>query len=79
MVVGLPGRPGAARLGLAVSAAGGAVTRNRVKRRLRHAVRELELQPGMDYVIIANREVAEAAYTRVRGWLGRALEEVAGA
>jgi len=80
VVVGLAGRSGAARLGLAVSAAaGGAVTRNRVKRRLRHAVRDLELQPGMDYVIIANREVAEAAYNRVRGWLGRALEEVAGA
>jgi len=79
VVVGLPGRPGAARLGLAVSGGGGAVMRNRVKRRLRHAVGELELQPGMDYVIIANREVAEAPYPRVRGWLGRALKEVAGA
>lgn len=70
-----PGRPGVPRLGLVVSrGSGNAVTRNRIKRRLRHAAREAQLQPGMDYIIIANRQVAEVTFTRIQGWLDRALE-----
>jgi len=38
------------------------VRRNRLKRRLRHAVRALELEPDMDYVIIANPHAAEAPH-----------------
>lgn len=50
------------------------MTRNRIKRRLRHAARELQLQPGMDYIIIANRQVAEVSFARIQGWLSRAFE-----
>ena len=72
-----PGRQGSPRLGLVVSrGSGNAVKRNRIKRRLRHATAELQLQPGMDYVIIANGQVAEVPYARIEGWLRRALEEI---
>ena len=72
-----PGRPGSPRLGLVVSrGSGNAVTRNRITRRLRQAAREAPLQPGMDYIIIANRQVAEVPFARIQGWLDRALEEL---
>ena len=72
-----PGLPGPPRLGLVVSkSCGNAVTRNRIKRRLRHAVGVVRLQPGMDYVIIANSQVAEVSYARIQGWLTRAHEEL---
>jgi ribonuclease P protein component len=53
------------------------VTRNRVKRRLRHAIAGKRLQPGMDYVIIASREVGEVSFSELESWLSRALEEAA--
>jgi ribonuclease P protein component len=63
-------------VGLVVSkSSGGAVTRNRIKRRLRHAIVGKALQPGMDYVIIANREVSEAPFAQIETWLSRALGE----
>ena len=75
-MVSSPGRTGPPQLGLLVSkSCGNAVTRNRIKRRLRAAAAGVELQPGHDYVIIATREVAEAPYDRLRSWLKRALEE----
>ena len=52
------------------------MTRNRIKRRLRHAARESALQPGMDYIIIASGQVSEVDYTRVQTWLGHALKGV---
>jgi len=70
------GSDGPPRLGLVVSrSSGNAVTRNRIKRRLRHAARDLKLQPGNDYVIIASRQVAEVGYSQLVGWLRRALAE----
>ncbi len=72
---------GEARLGLAVSRkVGGAVVRNRLKRRLRAAFEELAdaSAPGHDYVIAARPGLAEAAETHGFGWLkervGEALE-----
>jgi ribonuclease P protein component len=77
VLVRSPGRPGPPRFGLVVSkSSGNAVTRNRIKRRLRHAVGVLGLQPGMDYVIIANSQVAEVSFARIEGWLARAHEEL---
>lgn len=62
------------RLGLLVSkSCGSAVRRNRIKRRLRAAAEGLELQPGIDYVIIATSQVAEVPYAQLRSWLNRAL------
>ena len=77
VLVRSPGRPGPPRLGLVVSkSSGNAVTRNRIKRRLRHATAGLRLQPGMDYVIIANSQVAEVSFASIEDWLRRALEEL---
>lgn len=75
-MVSSPGRPGPPRLGLLVSkSCGNAVTRNRIKRRLRSAAGQVELQPGTDYVIIASKQVAEASFDQIRSWLERALED----
>lgn len=61
---------------------GNAVVRNRVRRRLREAlrarVRDRGLSPGgpsgVDLVIIARPEAAEAGYAELRDSLDRALE-----
>jgi ribonuclease P protein component len=69
---------GAPRLGLAVSRkVGGAVERNRLKRRLRTAFDELEptLDEGRDYVLVARPGLAEAAESHDAGWLGERVEE----
>ncbi|MGH3651040.1 MAG: ribonuclease P protein component [Acidimicrobiia bacterium] len=80
VVVSSPGPTGLPRLGLVVSrSCGSAVQRNRIKRRLRSVADTVELQPGIDYVIIATSQVADAPYDLLRGWLGRALAESADA
>jgi ribonuclease P protein component len=72
------------RLGLAVSRqVGGAVQRNRLKRRLRDAFDELRdrLPADIDYVLIARPGLAETAETRGFPWLrervGEAFERAA--
>jgi ribonuclease P protein component len=75
-VVRSPGHDGPPRVGLVVSkSCGTAVRRNRIKRRLRSAADRVELQPGVDYVIIATSQVADAPFDRLTGWLRRALME----
>lgn len=67
------------RLGLAVpKSLGSAVTRNRLKRRLREAWRaRLEQVPrGRDYVLLARAGLPEAAESRGLGWLGERIDEV---
>lgn len=67
-----------ARVGLVVPrSSGNAVTRNRIKRRLRHTVRSMRLKPGNDYVIIATNQVAAVPQPGLEGWLERALEKTA--
>lgn len=74
MLIELSGEPGVPRVGLVVSkSAGSAVRRNRIKRRLRHTLREMPLEPGTDYVIIAENQVAEVPQGQLTGWLRRAL------
>jgi ribonuclease P protein component len=76
VVVDSPGPAGPPRVGLVVSkSCGSAVVRNRIKRRLRSVAGAAELEPGIDYVIIANPQVAEAPYQTLVGWLDRALSE----
>lgn len=75
-MVSSPGPTGPPRLGLLVSKnCGTAVTRNRIKRRLRSAADNVELKPGTDYVIIATDQVAQAPYDQLKNWVDRALEE----
>ena len=72
---------GEVRLGIAVpKKIGSAVTRNRIKRRLREGWREL--LPGVptcaDYVLLVRSPLAEAAESRGPEWLRERLEEVLG-
>jgi ribonuclease P protein component len=59
-------------------AVGGAVVRNRVKRRLRAAAESLETAPGVDIVVGARKTAADATYHALQKSLG-ALIERAGA
>lgn len=55
------------RYGFSVSQrTGGAVVRNKVKRRLREILRELPLERGWDIVFIARPVAAEADYARLK-------------
>ncbi len=68
------GQPGVSRVGLVVSrSTGNAVTRNRIKRRLRHTLEAVQLRPGIDYVLIGSSQVAEVPHSELVGWLERAL------
>jgi ribonuclease P protein component len=70
------GEPGVSRVGLVVSkSTGNAVTRNRIKRRLRHSLRAVQLKPGTDYVIIGTSQLADVPHPRLMGWLQRAIED----
>ncbi len=51
---------------------GGAVARNRAKRRLREAAARVRLQDGVDYVVIASREVNQVEFERLVGWIDQA-------
>lgn len=44
---------------------GRAVTRNRVRRRMREAVRLTSVAPGWDLVVIARVGIAQASYSRI--------------
>jgi ribonuclease P protein component len=73
------GDDGEARLGLAVpKSVGSAVTRNKLKRRLREAWRaELDRVPrGRDYVLVARAGLPEAVESRGIEWLGERIDEV---
>jgi len=55
------------RVGYAVSRrVGGAVVRNRVKRRLRAIVRELPIRPGYDIVAVPQPSSASASFEELR-------------
>ena len=72
---------GDVRLGIAVpKKIGSAVTRNRIKRRLREGWRELlpNVPAGADYVLLVRGPLAEAAEGRGPDWLRERLEEVLG-
>ena len=72
----LPRDDGAAAVGLVVNrSVGGAVQRNRVKRRLRHALREVALPAATDYVVIASAQVGEVEYRELVSWLKAAVKE----
>ena len=71
---------GEVRLGIAVpKKIGGAVVRNRIKRRLREAWRELlpEVPRGADYVLLVRAPLAEAE-GRDADWLRERVEEILG-
>lgn len=58
---------------------GGAVQRNRAKRRLREALVGVPLRDGHDYVVIASSTVLTAPFGEVVRWLRTAVgEEIPG-
>ena len=72
---------GEVRLGIAVpKKIGSAVTRNRIKRRLREGWRELipDIPAGGDYVLLVRAPLAEAEENRGADWVRERLEEVLG-
>jgi len=54
---------------------GGAVERNRVKRRVREALARAPLRGDRDYVVVAGRAVLAAPFPEVVAWVVRAVEE----
>lgn len=67
------------RLGLVVGRkVGGAVERNRVKRRLRHALRAAKPPPGIDVVVIGSADVATAPFDRLVEGLRTAIQQGGG-
>lgn len=70
-----------ARVGLTVTKKlGGAVVRNRIRRRLRAAVREVfpySARPGMDYVLIARGAAETRPYDAILDDMKRALLRLA--
>ena len=77
------GEPGDPRLGLAVpKAAGNAVVRNRIKRKLREIWRaklDAETVPSTnDYVLVVRAGLPEAAEARGHEWLIERVDEVLG-
>lgn len=63
------------RYGLSVSRrVGNAVTRNRVKRRLRELLRAMALAPGRDIVVTASPASALASNDELRGALRQCME-----
>jgi ribonuclease P protein component len=70
----------AARLGLTITRkAGGAVERNRMRRRLRAALRQVAsgaAQPGHDYVIVARSGVIHASFNHLLADIQSAFRRV---
>ncbi len=63
----LPNGLDQSRYGLSISKrVGGAVVRNKVKRRLREILRHAPLKPGWDVVFIARPEAASAGFASLR-------------
>ncbi len=69
-MISLPTEPGPPQVAFVASRrVGGAVQRNRAKRRLREAMRKVALEPGTAYVVQATSEVLIAPFPQLVEWL----------
>jgi ribonuclease P protein component len=74
VVRALPNGLDTTRCGLTVSRrVGKAVVRNRIKRRLREILRQLNLTPGWDFIVIARNPAASADYSALVSSVGDLL------
>ena len=70
-----PNGLGLTRFGFSVSKRiGNAVARNRVKRRLREAMRAVSVEAGFDIVIVARNGAAEAEFSRIERSIRKLLQ-----
>jgi ribonuclease P protein component len=70
LVVAMSGGDGPPRVGVVAGRrVGGAVVRNRAKRRLREALARVELRDGATYVVVALPGVASATFEQVLAWV----------
>ncbi len=76
----LPDQPLGPRFGFTITKKiGNAVTRNRIRRRLKHALSQLAgefAQPGYDYVVVGRRRAATQPYSDLKKDLERCLQRV---
>jgi ribonuclease P protein component len=76
MVAVAAGGPGSPRVGVVAGrAVGGAVARNRAKRRLREAISRAPIRADRDYVVTGRRVVLEVPFEDLVGWVVRAVQE----
>ena len=76
-VIAATGGPRSPLVGvLAGKAVGGAVQRNRAKRRLREALARVPLRGDRDYLVIAGEVVPTAPFGALVGWVAAAVEEL---
>ncbi len=74
-IIAAPREPGPPRVGLVASRrVGGAVTRNRAKRRLRAVLDRGALNEGFDYVLVASASVASTSFDVLERWVAVAIE-----
>ncbi len=72
-VVSLPNSERLTRIGLVAGRGlGGAVTRNRIKRRVRNACHHVEFTAGWDHVVIPARSVEHAPFPALIAWVTEA-------
>lgn len=70
------GGPASPLVGIAAGhSVGSAVERNRVKRRLREAMARAPLRDDRDYLVVAGRAAADAAFPELMDWVLRAMDE----
>lgn len=75
VVIEAPGVPGPPRVAVTAGRdVGGAVQRNRAKRRLREAAAIAPIRHGRDYVLIATPAVLDAPFEELAGWVRSAVE-----
>ena len=68
------GDPGIPQVGIVAGRrVGGAVVRNRAKRRIREAMRHVALEADTAYVVIASEGVEREPFDRLVEWLRRAV------
>ena len=69
------GEPGPPRIAVTAGRqVGGAVQRNRAKRRMREAVEQAAMRNGREYVLVATPAVVDAPFEELTAWVRAAVD-----